>query len=173
MFGPVMLIPENVKLAQNVGLAWTRRRLACAAGDYIVAVPSEGGHGEDAILIRKGRPFLLVGSEQTSLLDESGKRIIFQITPANSHRVSMISYEGYDQVQGAFVENVDIGADGTLDYRTTKVAGRDVKQEYRVGERWLEVVRRDGLPGVIFGGRFMAVADAIKLSEKATPSEHK
>jgi hypothetical protein len=42
-----------------------------------------------------------------------------------------------------------------------------VKREFRVGEQWLEVVQQDGRSGVVFNGRFMAVADAIKLSEQS------
>lgn len=62
---------------------------------------------------------------------------------------------------------LDFGADGTLDFRTTEINGRRVKREFRVGEQWLEVVQQDGRSGVVFNGRFMAVADAIKLSEQS------
>ncbi len=123
--------PDTVKLVQDAGLTWTQHALACTTGDYTTVIPSEEGRGEGAAILRKGQPLLVVTDKETDLLDESGQRIIFGLTRANSQRVSMISYEGYDQAQGAFVKNIDIGADGTLDSRTTEIGGRDVKREFR------------------------------------------
>jgi len=57
----------------------------------------------------------------------------------------------------AWIENLDVRADGTLEYRTTEINGQRVKQEYRVGDQWLwrghgapnrfpEFFRRNRLP---------------------------
>jgi hypothetical protein len=104
------------------------------------------------------------------LFDESGK---LAISRASSNSPSIITYQGYDQARGAFVDNYDFCADGTVDFRTTEVPGHDVKRESHVGERWLEVVHHDSVSGVIFNGRFMSVADAVKLSDKAAHIEGK
>jgi hypothetical protein len=150
--------------------ATSYRALTCKFGDYQFVLPSEPGQGEGAYITRKGRMFLLVNEKETDLLDDSGKRFLFAMTRAKPERVGTISYSAYDSAKGEWIENVDLGADGTLDYRTTEVNGRRVKQEFRVGESWLETVQRDGRSGVVFNGRFMSVADAIKL---ANSTEHK
>jgi hypothetical protein len=159
---------DNI-LAQHVtGFDWAGRALTCSMGDFQFVTPSKSGHrGDDLFIIRKGRPFLMVSEKETDLLDDSGKHFLFALQSATSERVSVITYSAYDQTKGAWIENFDFGSDGTLDYRKTEVNGRKVKEEFRVGDHWLERVQQDGRTGVVFNGQFMPVADAIKLGAKS------
>jgi len=75
-------------------------------------------------------------------------------------RAGLISYAAYDPVQQAWIENRDYGADGTVDARTTEIAGRLPKEEMRVGDHWLAIVERDGKRGTVLNGRFMSIAEA-------------
>ena len=158
---------DKLKAVHDAGFDWARRAAMCSMGDYQVVTPNEHRQRTDLIIIRKARPFLLVNDQETDLFDDSGQHILFSLTGATAERDKAISFSTYDQAKGAQIENFDFHADGTLDYRTTAINGRRVKQEFRVGEQWLEVVLRDGRTGVVFNGRFMPVADAIKLSEKS------
>ena len=165
MGGP--FTPDNIKAEHEWGFDWARHALTCRMGDYQVVTPAEPGRGEGGYILRNGRFFFAVNSKETDVLDDSGQHLLFSLTRATSERPAAISYSAYDQAKGAWIENFDFHADGTLDYRTTEINGHKVKQEFRVGEEWLEVVQRGGRTGVVFNGQFMRVADAIKLSEKS------
>jgi hypothetical protein len=164
--GNMIESPNKGRIGQDHdGFGWMSHALACTSGGYQLIVPSEAGHGDSGYLLRKGRPFLLVTNQETDLFDDTGEHILFSITRGDLK--GRITYSAQDEANGVFIENVDIGADGTLDLRTTEMNGRRVKMEYRIGEQWLETVQKDGRTGVIFDGRFMPVADAIKLDEKS------
>jgi hypothetical protein len=165
MSGP--LTPENIKEQQYLGFDWARHALTCRMGDYQVVTPTDPGRWEGGFVLRKGRRFLDVNNKETALFDDSGQHVLFYLRRATQERSATMTYSIYDQAKGAWIENFDFGADGTVDFRTTEINGRRVKQELRVGEQWLEVVQQDGRSGVVFNGRFMPVADAIKLSEKS------
>jgi hypothetical protein len=62
----------------------------------------------------------------------------------------------------AWIDNLDFGAHGVVDVRTTEISGRQVKQELKVGDRWLEFLKRDGTTGVLLDGDFMSADDARK-----------
>jgi hypothetical protein len=158
---------DNIKAQRYFEFEWARHALSCRMGDYQVVTPSEPGRGDGGYIIRKGRLFLTVNDKETGLFDDSGQHLLFALTRATPERDAAISYTAYDKAKDALIENFDFRADGTLDYRTTEINGHKVKQEFRVGEQWLEVVQRDGRTGVVFNGQFMPVADAIKLSEKS------
>ena len=51
---------------------------------------------------------------------------------------------------------------GSSIFETTEISGRQVKQELKVGDRWLEFLKRDGTTGVVLDGQFMSVDDAQK-----------
>jgi hypothetical protein len=154
--------PERAKLFE--GMEWTRHALACRVGEYQVMVPSESGQGDGIYIVNKERMFFAVNDKETDVIDDSGKHLLFSLTRATADRVSTISYSAYNQPKGAWIQSFDLGADGTLDYRTTEINDRTVKQEYLVGEQWLEFLQRDGRPGVVFNGQFMPVSDAIKIA---------
>src|SRR5258707_22548 len=68
---------EKNKTLQGEGAIWMRHALACRAGDYLIMVPNEAGHGQSVMIGRKGRPLLFVNDKETDLFDESGERVIF------------------------------------------------------------------------------------------------
>jgi hypothetical protein len=105
-----------------------------------------------------GEPFLGVSKNTTTLLDATGHRVLYQWDRGKS----TISYAGYDAARQAWIDNLDFGADGVVDFRTTEISGREVKQELMVGDRWLEFLKRDGTTGVVLDGKFMSVDDARK-----------
>jgi hypothetical protein len=156
---------ENAAIFRDIGFDWKRPTSMCKVGDYQLYTPAEAGPDDSAYILRKGRPFLLVNEKETDLFDDAGEHFLFSLTRETPKRPRGISYSTNDKSKNARIENFDIGADGTLDYRTTEIAGRTVKQEFRVGEQWLEKVDRDGRPGVVFNGRFMPVSEAIKLAD--------
>jgi len=162
----VALPPDKQKAVHDGGFGWANRAVMCSMGDYQVVTSNEPGHKVDLFIIRKAEPFLLVNDNLTDLLDDSGEHVLFSLTRNIRNGVSGITYSAYNEEKGAWIENFDLRADGTLDSRTTEINGRKVKEEYRVGEQWLERLQRDGRTGVVFNGQFMPVADAIKLSEK-------
>jgi hypothetical protein len=165
------LTPDKLKTWHDAGFDWGRRAVMCSMGDFQVVTPNEPGGKGDMLIIRQSRPFLLVNDKETDLLEDSGQHLLFSLTRGTSERPSVISYSTYDQAKGAWIENFDFGADSTLDYRTTESNGRRVKREFRIGEQWLEAVQQDGRTGVVFDGRFMPVADAIKLDKSKTGSK--
>jgi len=154
---------KAVKLEHQMNVDWARRALTCNMGEYEVSTPRDAGTGEGTFILRKGRPFILVTDKETAILDETGERLLYSFTRATE--VPAISYSAYDSKSGRSIENFDFGADGSLDYRTTTVKGKDQKREFLVGGQWLEFVSRDGRGGVVFDGRFMPVADAITLAD--------
>jgi len=90
---------------------------------------------------------------------------MFALTRNAREQVTTMSYSAYDQTKSAWIENFDVGADGSLDYRTTTINDRIVKREFLVGDQWLELVQRDGRSGVVFNGRFTAVSEALKIAK--------
>jgi len=105
---------------------------------------------------------LMVTDDAIDLFDVDGKRILFEVTKRQSG--NLVRYSTYDGSRNAWIENIDFGPDGEVDFRKTDVSGRPQKQEFRIGNRWLERVERDGKGGVLIGGRFMSVAEArVKL----------
>jgi hypothetical protein len=108
---------------------------------------------------------LLATRSSISLADVDKKRTLFAVTHQSGR--NYVSYSVYDPSQGAWVENTDSGPDGNIDLRTTDVPGRPLKTEFRVGERWLLRVERNGRVGTILDGRFMSLTDArAKLGVK-------
>ena len=110
---------------------------------------------------------LLVTGDSITLNDPDKPRVLFEVTYRPSGR-NHVSYSAFDPSQGAWIENLDDGPDGSVDLRFTEVPGRPVKTEFRVGERWLERVKREGQVGTILDGEFMSVAEArARLAVKA------
>jgi hypothetical protein len=68
----------------------------------------------------------------------------------------------------AWIDNLDFGADGVVDVRTTEISGRQVKQELKVGDRWLEFLERDGTTGVLLDGDFMSARRAQEARRDRT-----
>jgi hypothetical protein len=150
-------------------LPWIRNTLACRVGEFLVNVPASGDSAGQVAVLYRGRLFMIVDGEAVRLADESGKRFRFESVRGQKSRPhDYISYSTFVGAQSAFVENVDAGADGTLDLRFTEVAGEPKKTEFRIGERWLEQVKRSGRDGVLLDGQFVSVAEArARLEAKA------
>jgi hypothetical protein len=128
---------------------------------------------ETALFNVDGRGDTLFATRSSiSLAEVDKKRTLFAVTHQSGR--NYVSYSAYDPSQGAWIENTDSGPDGSIDLRTTDVAGRPLKTEFRVGERWLVRVERNGQVGTILDGRFMSLADArAKLGVKGEAPQPK
>jgi hypothetical protein len=112
------------------------------------------------------REQLTVAGETITLVDRDVKRVLVSIDRPQS-RPGSLTYSTYDSSQEAWIETV-VGPDGNLQLRRTEAPGHPLKTEFRLGERWLEHVERDGRWGTVLDGHFMSVADALtKLGVKA------
>jgi len=149
---------ETAKELEGLG-AWVHHARECHVGDYLVAAPDRLG-SPDMIVLRTGKPLLLLSGNTRMLLDADGRRVLYHSYQWESGK--SISYAGYDAARHAWIDNIDFGADGDIDFRTTEISGRQVKQEAKIGDRWLEVLNRDGTTGVVIDGTFMSVDDARK-----------
>jgi hypothetical protein len=146
---------ERAKELEDFAGGWIHNARECRLGDYLVIAPDRRG-SPDILLSRMGELFLGVSKNSTMLLGADGQRVLYQ-----SDRVkSTISYAGYDAARQAWVDNRDFGADGVVDFRTTEISGQQAKQELKVGDRWLEFLKRDGITGVLLDGKFISVDDA-------------
>ena len=148
---------ERAKEVEDSAGGWIHNVRECRVGDYLVVAPDRQG-SPDIFLSRMGKLFLGVSKDTTMLLDADGRRVLYQWDRGQS----TISYAGYDAARQAWIDNLDIGADGVVDFRTTEISGRQVRQELKVGDRWLEFLKRDGTTGVLFDGQFMSIDDARK-----------
>jgi hypothetical protein len=150
--------PESSKILQELG-PWAKHARECDVGEYKIDIPAEGGHGE-IMVSRHGHPLFLSAGRTTMVLDSTGKQIVFEATQGEGTSATYASYA--TRVADAWVDSVDFGADGSVDYRTTKTAGGSTKQEFSVDQRWLELVQQGDLKGVVLDGEFMTVAAARK-----------
>ena len=148
---------ERSKEFEDFAGRWIHNARECRVGDYLVDAPDRQGSA-DIVLSRMGKPFLGVSRTTTTLIDADGRRVVYQWDRGKS----IISYAGYDAAHQAWTDNLDFGADGVVDFRTTEVSGRQVKREYNFGDRWLELIKRDEKTGVFLDGKFMSVDDARK-----------
>src|SRR5436190_12180851 len=105
----------TTKAKELIGFSgdWIRNARECRVGDYVVYGPDRDGYPE-IMLSRAGRPFLLLSNNATTLFDADGQRVLYQW----DRGTSVISYDGYDPKQHAWIENLDFHADGTIDFRT-------------------------------------------------------
>src|ERR1700730_9679271 len=136
-----MTIGDSVAKAKEMedfAGGWIRNARECRVGDYLVVPPDRQG-SPDILLSRMGEPFLLLSQNTTTLLDGDGHRVLYQ-WDRGKHS---ISYAGYDAAHQAWIENLDFDADGFVDFRTTEISGRQVKQELRIGDLWLEFIKRN------------------------------
>ena len=147
--------------------SWIHNARECTVGDYVITVPAEAGSGE--ILVGRQRRLVFYSdAHQTSVMDASGKRFVFNSTKGRApSEYTFISYTTLDPSQNAWIETVDSAGDGSVDFRLIDRQGQDVRTEYNVDQRWLEVVRRGTLSGVVLDGEFMTPAAAReKLSAR-------
>jgi hypothetical protein len=156
---------ERAKELEDFAGGWIHDARECRVGDYLVIAPDRQG-SPDMVLSRMGKPFLGVSKDTTMLLDADGRRVLYRWDRAKS----TISYAGYDAARQAWIDNLDIGAEGGVDFRTTEISGQQVKQELKVGDRWLEFLKRDGATGVLLDGQVMSVDDARKKLAAAAGS---
>ncbi len=138
--------------------AW-RRSNACRVGHYVVMVPADGQQDDRIMVGQDQRPLLLIGGDDISLMDPSGKRVLFSRT-RKGERTSL-SYLGYDPARKAYVDNFDLDGDGAPDARTTTFEAGRTLREYRVGDRWLEIVQQGRKLGVVVDGQFMTIPEAV------------
>ena len=148
---------ERAKELEDSADGWIHNVRECRIGDYLVVAPDRQG-SPDIFLSRTGKLFMGVSKDTTMLLDADGRRVLYQWDRAKS----TVSYAGYDAARQAWIDNLDFGADGVVDFRTTEISGRQVKQELKVGDHWLEFLKRDGTTGVLLDGKFMSVDNARK-----------
>ena len=147
----------------------TRKTMSCKVRDYVV-ITSQVAGSDEITLVRRRHAVLMIDHGTTTVLDADGRRVVYSSVQNQESGRNYISYTAYDASQGAWIENIDVGPDGTMDMRMTEVAGRPSRVEFRIGERWLERVQRAGQNGTILDGQFMSVADArAKLGVKAVP----
>jgi hypothetical protein len=125
------------------------------------AVFNAGGKGD----------LLTISNGSITLANPESNRILASVEyhQSGSHSVT---YAVYDASQAAWVENT-VEPDGKIYLRTTETAGGPAKTEVRIGERWVETVKRDGQTGMIVDGRFMSVAEALaKLKAGGQNQKH-
>jgi hypothetical protein len=145
--------------------AWAKQAVACKVGDLLVMVPANGADTFRAFISRRGRPFMIADGASMRLLDETGARIVFQ-EQRNAGDRDRVSYSVVVGPERAVVENVDNDADGTLDLRFTDTPGVPRRTEFRIGERWLELVTREGKQGAVVDGEFMSADEARARLQK-------
>jgi hypothetical protein len=150
-----MLNSTQAKEMEDLAGGWIHDARACRVGDYLVVAPDRKG-SPDVWLSRNKRPFFGVSKNTTTLLDDDGRRVIYDWDRGRSR----ISYAAHNSLQHAWVENVDLDADGSVDLRFTKSEVGDARTEFRFADHWLELVTRDHKSGVVLDGRFMSVKDA-------------
>src|SRR5689334_9848239 len=131
---------------------WIHHVRACHIGEYLVVAPIQANN-PDILLAKNGKPFFIASRGETIVMDED--HVLY-----DRERNRKISFAAYNPAQRAWIEHVDLNADGTIDWRTTETANRAAKHEVRLGDRWLEVTRRDGQSGTVLDGRFMAINEA-------------
>lgn len=161
----VGLPAEGVRLLQTEA-PWATQAVACRVGDLVVMVPAAKTDTLRAFISRRGRPFVIADGATMHLFDETGARIVFQ-EQRNGRDRDRVSYSVVAGPERAVVENVDIDADGTLDLRSTDTPGTPRRTEFRVGDRWLELVTRDGRQGTVVDGEFMSADDARARLQKS------
>lgn len=152
--------PSEAKLLLENSAAWGGTTIECKLGDYLIDVPVEGARGE-LFIARNGRPFLIIDNDSRVMFDDGGQRMIVEWNRGTDpERGDALSYTGFDSARNAFVTNMDIGPDGSLDMRWIEVAGQPTRAEARIAERWLEIVNQDGQMGTVVDGQFMSIAEA-------------
>lgn len=156
-----------------------RRPVFAATADATNLFDPEGKRGLRGLLVRSephatvifnvdgSGQVLTVTDESITLIHPATKRVLVSVAHSQSG-ARRLSYSAYDTSRAAWVENT-VGSDGKIDLRTTEIPGSPAKTEFRVGERWLEYVKRGDRVGTIVVGQFMSIADAAaKLRVKAT-----
>ncbi len=148
--------PQWAKGTAQVFGTWIRDVRECRVGDYLVDAPDHEGSPE-IMLSRNHAPFLLVSKDTITLLEGKDHRIVYQ---RNYGTPGAVSYAAYDPSRHAWIDNIDFGADGVLDLRSTEIGGQQVKKEMRVGDRWLEFEVRDKKRLVLLDGKYVPLEDA-------------
>jgi hypothetical protein len=143
--------PSSARIEKLFG-EWIHQVRACHIGEYLVVAPAQAGVAE-ILVARNGKPFFIASNSETMVMDED--HVLY-----DRERARKISVAAYNPAQRAWIEHVDIDADGTIDWRTTDAANRPPKHEVRLGDRWLEVSVRNGQSGTVLDGRFMSIGDA-------------
>jgi hypothetical protein len=168
-----VVIPEKngsngILLIRNGRVSHT---LFAATADAVNLFDSDGKGGLRGLLVRSdprstavfnagGKGDLLsISNGSVTLASPESNRILASVEYHQSGSHSL-TYGVYDADQAAWVENT-VGPDGKIYLRTTETPGRPAKTEVRVGERWVETVKRDGKIGMIVNGQFMSVAEAL------------
>jgi len=72
------LAPSPVKELESVLGAWVRNAQVCRVGEFLIAIPVEGGSSNQVSLVRKGGGVLIVDGQLTTVFDQTGKRVQFQ-----------------------------------------------------------------------------------------------
>jgi hypothetical protein len=149
---------QKGKELENLAGPWIHNARECRVGDYLVDAPDRQGSPE-LFVSRTGLPVLALSKDLTTLVGADGHRVLYEW---DRKQPGFISYNAFDRAHNAWVENVDFGADGVIDFRRTEVADQPLKEQVKVGDRWLDYVTREGRSGVVLDGKFMSPAAARK-----------
>src|SRR4051794_1146268 len=145
--------------------------LFAATADGVNLFDSNGTSGLRGLLVRSdprstavfnagGKGDLLtISNGSITLVHPESNRILAGVEYHQSGSHSL-TYAVYDATQAAWVENT-VEPDGNIYLRTTETPGQPAKTEVRVGQRWVDTVKRDGQIGMIVDGRFMSVGEAL------------
>jgi hypothetical protein len=144
--------PQDFKETRDLFGDWVRDARVCTVGEYLIIGPAKGG-SSDIVVSRKGKAVFVVSKTQTQVVGED--RVLFE---RDTNR-QFISFAAYDSAQRTWVDNIDMNADGTLDARID-TSEHATKREIRLGDRWLELVKRDGKTGTVINGKFMSIDEA-------------
>jgi hypothetical protein len=157
------LLGKDAALIENALGDWTHNVHECHVGDLVVDVPAKPG-GAAVLVGRDGKPLFAESNGTTTVMDQG--HVVYE---RNRGR-NWISVSAYDPGERAWIENVDADANGTIDLRITEfTSGAAQKREVRMGDRWFEVIKRNGRSGTLVDGRFMSLDEAREKLERSKP----
>ncbi len=163
------LEPALSKGMQTAFGPWVHDVRVCRIGDYVIVTPATTAASGEILVGRRRRPLFYSDDHNTHVMDASGKRLLFSSTKGRTPQDNtFISYTTFDPAQNAWIETVDYAGDGSVDFRMVEGPDQNKRTEYNVAQRWLELIHRGSLSGVMLNGEFMTPAAAReKLSTRA------
>ena len=148
---------------------WLKNARSCTVGDYQILTPLNP-ESANLMILKKGLPVFSADPTATVVYDgASWRSTMFWAHDANDRERNYVSYRFFSTAVGGFVEATDQGPNGTIIRRTTEVPGQPIKNEFRVGDRWLQLVKQNGAYGTILDGRFMPISEARRKLGDAKP----
>jgi hypothetical protein len=153
---------QQTKDMEEVAGGWIHHARHCVVGRYGFDVPTTP-ESHNILMGQDGRAMFFASKDGVTVLDHD--HVIYEWNRAKN----FMAVDAYDSAQRAWIENLDTRADGTIDVRMTNFTdARPQKVEIQVGDRWLEIVKRNGRKGTILDGQFMSVDEARGKLTKST-----